>query len=563
MIVRRFMNRIGSLWVVLGMAWAAAVHADVRIPEPDWSSNAQIDPSGRPNPYGWTDAVFEEKVRKGKLHALQYPLEITGLLVPERQALRVLDSKPGDPLFGLMKSILSLGSEFKDFKGFWKWLGLHDYPEVEGEIPFPKGVRPEQPMGVSLIERNGVRGVTLSCAACHSASLFGRPVLGLTNRFPRANSFFIHGKQATRWISPELFRSMTGANRKEVRMYAETRERIDSVGLKMPETLGLDTSLAQVALSLARRAETPWAERDPVSAARPRPNPLETEVADSKPAPWWTVKYKTRWLSDGSVISGNPIFTNFLWNEIGRGADLPELVNWMEQNREIIEDLTTAVFATRSPKWEEFLAAYPIETERARRGERMYRESCAGCHGHYDKSWQGPNAGSTVGIRYPTRTKVKDVGTDPGRRQGMRELARALNPLRFSQQYDIVIEEQAGYVPPPLDGIFARFPYFHNNSIPNLCALMTPPSSRPRTYYSGEVKDPSRDFDPECVGYPVGSKTPVAWRTARDSKEHLFDTTRPGLSNEGHYRKIFTREDGSEKFTPSEKRDLIEFLKTL
>ncbi len=557
------MRKLRSIVVGLGVASASPAFSGAATVEPDWSAHAEIDPSGRPNPYAWPEGVFDEKVRKGKIHALQYPLDITGLLVPERQALRVLDSKPGDPLFGLMKTVLALGSEFKDFKGFWNWLGLHDYPEQEGEIPFPKGFRPEQPMGVSLIERNGVRGVTLSCAACHSASLFGRPVLGLTNRFPRANSFFIHGKQATRWISPALFRSTTGANREELKMYAETRDRIASVGLKMPETLGLDTSLAQVALSLARRAETPWAERDPEIAAHPRPNPLETEVADSKPAPWWTVKYKTRWLSDGSVISGNPIFTNFLWNEIGRGADLPELVRWMEQNREIIEELTTAVFATRAPRWKEFLADYPINLERAQRGERMYRESCAGCHGHYDKAWSPPNAGNTVGFRYTTRTKVKDVGTDPGRRFGMKELARALNPLRFSQQYDIVIEEQTGYVPPPLDGIFSRFPYFHNNSIPNLCALMTPPSERPKTYYSGEVKDASRDFDVECVGYPVGSKTPVTWRTAKNSAEHLFDTTRPGLSNEGHYRRIFTREDGSEKYTPAEKRDLIEFLKTL
>ncbi len=561
--MHRFIAGIGSMLIGLGIAWTGPTRASAAPVEPDWSSTAQIDPAGRPNPYGWPEGVFEEKVRKGRLHALQYPLEITGLLVPERQSLRVLDSKPGDPLFGLMRSALSLGSEFKDFKGFWKWLGLHDYPEQEGEIPFPKGIRPALPMGVSLVERGSIRGVTLSCAACHSAKLFGRPILGLTNRFPRANSFFIHGKQATRWIKPGLFASMTGANREEIKMYTETRERIASVGLKMPETLGLDTSLAQVALSLARRAESPWAERDPVISARPRPNPLEKEVADSKPAPWWTVKYKTRWLSDGSVISGNPIFTNFLWNEIGRGADLPELVLWMEQNRGIIEDLTTAVFATRAPEWKEFLSAYPIDLERARRGERLYRESCAGCHGQYEKSWNAPDSGTTIGVRYPTRTRIKDVGTDPGRRLGMKELARALNPLRFSQQYDIVIEEQAGYVPPPLDGIFARFPYFHNNSIPNLCALMTPPAHRPKTYYSGEVEDPSKHFDPDCVGYPVGPKTPPEWRTAKDSAEHLFDTGRPGLSNDGHYRKIFTREDGSEKFTPIQKRDLIEFLKTL
>lgn len=555
--------------------FADAVRAGPR--EPDWSEHARIEPGGRPNPYGWAPDELAQRIRSGKLHALQYPLTLTGLLVPEKQSLRVLDSKPGDPLFGLMRRVLSLGSEFKDFKGFWNWLGLHDYPAAEGEIPFPGGRRPEVPMGVSFVERDRVRGITLSCAACHSAQLFGRPVLGMTNRFSRANSFFIHGKQATRWITPEVFRATTGARAEEVRMYAETRDRIASVGLKMPETLGLDTSLAQVALSLARRAETPWAERDPVMAAHPRPNPLETEVADSKPAPWWNVKYKTRWLSDGSVISGNPIFTNFLWNEIGRGADLPELVTWLEQNPRIIEDLTTAVFATSAPRWKDFLPAHPIRIERARRGEALYRTACAGCHGQVEKAWSlsasdlglflarnpGTDPTSTLRLAYPARTLVKDVGTDPGRRQGMRELARSLNPLEFSRRYGIVIEEQAGYVPPPLDGIFARFPYFHNNSVPNLCALMTPPEQRPVVFQTGEANDPSRDFDAECVGYPTGDKTPSSWLRGPAAAEHRFDTRRKGLSNAGHYRRIFTREDGSEKFNADEKRDLLEFLKTL
>src|SRR5690606_11564734 len=123
----------------------------------------------------------------------------------------------------------------------------------------------------------------------------------------------------------------------------------------------------------------------------------------------------------------------------------------------------------------------------------------------------------------------------------------------------IKIKLQEGYVPPPLVGVWARWPYFHNNSIPNLCALMTPPHQRSQTYYSGEANDPDTDFDFECNGYPIAEKTPESWK----KKLHLFDTRMSGLSNGGHYKGIFTDDSGHEILTPEEKKALIHFLQTL
>ena len=545
--------------------------------EPDWSSTASIPATGRPNPYGWDRETLPLKIRAGKIHALQYPIEVTGLMVPARPALKMLDAKPGDPLFKFLRTVLSIDTDFRDFRGFWDWLGLHDYPATEGDIPFPNGIRPDYPMGVSLIQRGNIQGLTLSCAACHSAELFGKPILGMTNRFPRANLFFIHGQAGVKLTSPSLFAAMTGANAEEKAMYAETRETIAAVGLKRPELLGLDTSLAQVALSLAKRKATPWAERDLELEQKPLVTLLDHKVADSKPAVWWNVKYKTHWLSDGSVQSGNPVFTNFLWNEIGRGADLPSLVEWVQKNSSKVDELTTAVFATEAPKWKDHLNESAIHLERAKHGEQLFNQSCFHCHGTYEKAWNlNPIAFAiartlnpklsmidTIKVKYMGSAKTYNVGTDSGRREGMQALADALNPLAFSKQFGIVIAEQPGYVAPPLEGIWARFPYFHNNAIPNLCALMEKPSLRPATYFSGKSIDPDRDYDQDCVGYPTGEKTPTLWTEAKDSKDHFYDTRREGMSNSGHYERIFTKEDGTERFTGDDKKDLIEFLKTL
>ena len=141
----------------------------------------------------------------------------------------------------------------------------------------------------------------------------------------------------------------------------------------------------------------------------------------------------------------------------------------------------------------------------------------------------------------------------------MREFADELNKLQISINIKTLVEPQKGYVPPPLEGIWARWPYFHNNSIPNLCALLTPGSLRPKTYYSGKAIDKSRDFDQECVGYPLGDKTPEAWKK---NPEYFYDTQREGLSNSGHDQKIFLR-DGLEIYSQEQKLELIEFLKTL
>jgi hypothetical protein len=82
-------------------------------------------------------------------------------------------------------------------------------------------------------------------------------------------------------------------------------------------------------------------------------------------------------------------------------------------------------------------------------------------------------------------------------------------------------------------------------------------------YWSGPAVDPRVDFDLDCVGYPVGARTPIGWKNGPEAEAHRYDTTRPGLSNAGHYEKILTREDGTEKLAPDEKRDLLHFLKTL
>lgn len=536
---------------------------------PDWSAGVPVT-APRDNIYNWSSTDFVSYKRQGQLHAQVYPVSVTGVLPPYRPIRRMMEEKNTNPFRQWVQEIINANGFYR-FVDILKYLGLHDYPgSSESGVysaPYPKELfHAEELMGFGVIKRNGTEGFTFSCAACHSSNLFGKTVLGMTNRFPRANEFFIRAQKVISLTDPFIFQAYTGATDAERELLAISREHLQSVGLKQPQALGLDTSLAQVALSLNRRAKDDYASYHTLYQAHPRPDAnLDNQPADSKPAVWWNLKYKNRWLSDGSVLSGNPIFTNIIWNEIGRGVDLHELEKWLAENQKVVDELTTAVFSSEAPLITDFIPAEKIDLGRAKLGEVVFKNNCTKCHGHYDKAWSEPGSESlplkdqlkTIKVRYKETTPVVDVGTDPYRRLGMKSLEQ-LNDLAISKKNNIVIKAQNGYVPPPLVGIWARWPYFHNNSVPNLCAVLSRAEERPKSYYSGHALNIETDFDLECNGYPLTEKAPKAWKT----QVHFFDTTRPGLSNAGHDQKIFIK-NGKEILSAEDKRNLVLFLQTL
>lgn len=515
---------------------------------PDWNSAVPIPPGGRPNPYDLPADELIATVRAGRLHALHYPVATTGIVLPYSPIKRFLHAEASDPLRALLQSVASLFTSFHNYDDVENWLGLQTYPPSEGAdvyfVPFKNGVKPLHRMGFTVREGNP-KGFTISCAECHTGNLFGRRVMGMSNRFPRANRFFHEGLNAASYVGPGFFQWATEATDAETEMFRRFRKNGELIGTKLPVQLGLDTSLAQVALSLARRSRDAFAT--PVWPVTVRSEPLATHVADSKPAVWWNVKYKNRWLSDGSVISGNPIFTNFIWNEIGRGANLQDLEQWLAANETVVRELTTAVFNTEAPPFTDFFPA--PNRDQVREGEVLFNQYCARCHGQY------AHEGSRLVVRYFPQTPVIDVGTDPGRYSGMKSLEQ-LNELSISKRNNIHVQATRGYVPPPLVGIWARWPYFHNNSAPNLCAVLTAGAARPKTYWARPAEDKSKDFDVNCNGYPR-RRPPEG-----TSEEFLYQSGSEGLSNLGHDEGIFLK-DGRELLTNAQKFAIIRFLQTL
>lgn len=531
----------------------------------DWSRDAVVEP-GQPrhDVYGLGDDLPEIRW-EGYGHAVSWPVEVTGLLLPWGVMEATLDPSQGGPELETLRAFAELTVGFGTLDGLWSWMGLPERNEgLTGptwEVPAAAGLPDDIPLGAGLVETEHGPGLTFACFTCHAGRFQGRTVVGLANRLPRANEAFVIGFELLQGVDDQVLRDVIGATDDDLALMARTRAAIPAVGTKTPEVRGLDTSLAQVARSLARREADAHASFSDVFAAAPRPHALDEAtglVADSKPMPWFTMKHKTRWLADGSIVSGNPVFTNFLWNELGRGTDLEALEAWMRREGRAIDALTAAVFATEAPRWIDFFPEDTLDLEAARRGEVAFEARCARCHGSYVKDWEAADPFATVEVRYPSPTPVIDVGTDPQRAEGMAAFADRLNDLAISQWADTVVEVQEGYVPPPLDAVWARYPYLHNNSVPTLCDLLSPVSARATTFVQGPSEQPE-DFDADCVGYPTGEAIPEAWF---DDGDAVFDVARPGLSNAGHTEMI-DGSDGNPPLGEAERADLIAFLKTL
>ncbi|MCR9164074.1 MAG: hypothetical protein ACE37F_01760 [Nannocystaceae bacterium] len=510
-----------------------------------WTEGELISPCGRPNPLGLEDAAAYAQAGQG--HALHYPVETTGILLPERPLRTLIEGNPNDPLRQLLSELLPAFTGLSSMEEIYEQLGL-----VRGEDG--------EYWGVTVMNTDRGAGLTFSCATCHSGRVFDTPTLGLFNRRSTANNMFVVYKPLFEQVGPAAFALGTGADSGETDLWAMSRDNIRYVRSVDPRALGLDTALAHTILSLGTRELDPWATRTEQSWQNPRSNELEHYPSDVKPATWWLTKYKNKYFSDGSLVSGNPVLGALLVNEFGRGSDLVALDAWIIDNWDVIEEFTTGVFATEAPSFFDHFEPEAFDLAAAKRGEALFVDNCARCHGTYQKGWSKPDADSlsvreqleTVQVVYFADTPIHDVGTDPHRRRSV-EFIQDINDLALSEKYDLVLTPQDGYVPPPLEGIWARWPYFHNNSAPSLCAVLTPADQRPVVYQYGNVTNGAVDFDSGCNGYPLD---------APPHFDQVFDTTVAGLSNMGHDEGILM--DGAqERFSAAEKTDLIRFLQTL
>jgi hypothetical protein len=200
--------------------------------------------------------------------------------------------------------------------------------------------------------------------------------------------------------------------------------------------------------------------------------------------------------------------------------------------------------------------AYPlnIDVRKALRGKLLFEQNCSNCHGAYEK-----DENRLPIYQAPIHVPISLVQTDDDRLKNITpEFFAVAARSSLADVIRCLPNYQPGYFAPRLEGIWARFPYLHNGSVPTIADLLLPPDQRPQVFdlrRAGEVER----FAPERLGLTVADRASDEERELRKLAEagrrYVYFTQRPGHSNVGHEFGTDLCDDG--------KRDLIEYLKTL
>ena len=349
----------------------------------------------------------------------------------------------------------------------------------------------------------------MSCLACHQGQVRGEAIPGVPN-------------------STYALETLTADVRQVKVKQGKAFGHMDVGSLLLPlGTTNGTTNAVIFGVALMRH-------RDPDLSIVQRPPRFDLVHHDMDAPAWWHYRRRATLYADGFAAKGHRVLMQFLLvKENG-----PERFREWEDDFRAIE---AWIAALEPPKWKG-----PVDRSLADRGAAVFAEHCASCHGTY-----GPSG------RYPDRViPIEEVGTDRVRLDSLTAKERGdLNASwfgHFGAEADAVRgrEDPAGYVAPPLDGVWATAPYLHNGSVPTLWHVLHP-AERPvvwrRTPTGYDDARVGLEVE-ELADLPPGRLLPAVRRT-------YFDTRQPGKSAAGH--------DFPDVLTEAEKAAVLEYLKTL
>jgi len=256
---------------------------------------------------------------------------------------------------------------------------------------------------------------------------------------------------------------------------------------------------------------------------------VEFKHHDLDAPPLWNTKRKKRLYIDGFVEKTPRTIMQFVFVPSNDGA---KLKSWEPD----FTDIMAWIDSLEAPRW-----PWSIDTALAERGQAVFNQHCAECHGTY-----GP------GGSYPEKMiDIDVVGTDSLRLTGMPASHRNYFSRGWMGEYGKrkTIDNPPGYVAPPLNGVWASAPYFHNGSVPTLWHVLHSPE-RPKAWLRTED-----GYDQEKVGLEVAMFDSLDKKLEISEKRRYFDTSLAGKSAAGHTFPDALSED--------EKQAVLEYLKTL
>lgn len=362
---------------------------------------------------------------------------------------------------------------------------------------------------------NGEILVAPNCLQCHAQVFNDQLILGLGNTFI---DFTQNEKLNVKNLERvEGFLKATAPRKYEA----------SAPFIQITKTVGpfLSTEVRGVN-SADRLAAVLAAHRDPVTFKWIQQAQLEIphEVIPTDVPAWWMLKKKNAMFYNGF---GRGDFGKFLM------ASNLLTVNDTSESAEVdshMPDVLAYIYSLQPPKF-----PHAIDEELALAGEKIYGNSCKGCHGTKDEY---PNLLIPAAIIQTDSFLYKSNYSNP-------QFVDWFNRSWFTKgDHPARLEPFNGYLAPPLDGVWVTAPYLHNGSVPTLEGLLNS-ELRPKYW--------SRNFDKPEYDYEV-----LGWKhkSSDNSKgKNVYNTTLPGYGNYGHYF--------GDKLTEDERKAVIEYLKTL
>jgi mono/diheme cytochrome c family protein len=389
---------------------------------------------------------------------------------------------------------------------------------------------------------NGAEVVNANCLMCHGGLFNGELVIGLGN----ATADFTAGAGGGSAGIPvgEAALNALGLTEAEKEQFRKIQARGAVLEpLTKMRTVGMNPAeLFAVILMVHHDRETlAWSDEEvtPLVMRDENGDPIEYRLLTSDPPPWWRAHKKHALFYNGMARGDHrgtmALATSVCVDDVARAREVDEMFRHIQ----------AFVNSVRPPAY-----PFPIDPALAAQGHGVFRDACARCHGTYSDV----EAEET----YPNLLiPLADVGTDPAVANAgvvhSPELVDWYNGSFYGQITRMVPDDPfPGYMPPPLDGIWATAPFLHNGSVPTVELLL---NSGARPTYWKRVDLDSTNFDQEALGWPYVVLQDPPERAPAAERRLIYDTTHWSQSNAGH--------TFGDHLTSSERRALIEYLKTL
>ncbi len=394
----------------------------------------------------------------------------------------------------------------------WKTWGLKDKPN-DYPVAFRAryGLHPADypndgyPMGLRKAEMLFGKGLGIDCMTCHGGSILGKSHIGLGNSALDIQALFeeLAAATGTPAKTPFPFSHARGTN--EAGAFA-----VYLLGMRKPDL----TVTAEVA-DLGLKADS----------------------CEDVPA-WWLLKKKRTMYHVGATDAGS---VRSLMQFLMHPLTTPEE---FVKHEPTFGDIQKFLLGLEPPKY-----PFPVDAKKAEAGKVIFENTCASCHGTYGAKWT-----------YPNRiVPLAEIGTDPARFHNIGpKFADAYNRSWFAAEGGWLLggkplRATKGYQAPPLDGVWATAPYFHNGSVPTLAGVLNGtarPARFTRSFGTAEA-----DYDKIDIGWKVTAVGAEYEKLPAFERRKVYDTSKSGRGNGGHTY--------GDALSDADRRAVIEYLKTL